>query len=186
MTLFRKAVMIIDDDVKRRKRIYDVLKVTGFDISSAVQGEQAFGCLPRDKPNLIVVNAFAPKVDGLSFIRKLRGFGLGQKMIVVALHAENDDNRKQAQQAGADDFIAENFQPYLLLEIICRHLKIDKIRIPENEFRERRQAVEDLAMSYHKARSRDVNFKGVQLLLPDGRDLSRLMLTDDAGVAKNR
>jgi hypothetical protein len=81
---------------------------------------------------------------------------------------------------------SENFQPYLLVEIICRHLKIDKIRILENEFRERRQAVEDLAMSYHKARSRDVNFKGVQLMLPDGRDLSRLMLTDDAGVAKNR
>ncbi len=183
--LFRKAVMIIDDDVKRRKRIYDVLKITGFDISSAAESEQAFAALPREKPSLIVVNTFSPKIDGLGFIKKLRSYGLGQKMIVVAMHSDSDDGRKLAQQAGADDLISENFQPYLLVEIICKHLKIDKIRIPDDQLKERRQAVEELAMSYHLARSRDTNFKGVQLMLSDGRDLTRLMLTDDAGVGRS-
>ncbi len=176
-----KSVMIVDDDIRRRRRIYEVLKITGFDIFSAANGDQALAALPRNKPSLVVVNTFSPSVAGSDFIRRLRSYGMGQKMIVVALHANNEEEVKAARLAGIDGLLVDGFAPYALVDLICRFLKIDKIRIPEGEFKQRRQVVEDLAESYRDHISRDSKSGGVQLLLPDGRDLGRLLLTEDAG-----
>ncbi|RME21717.1 MAG: response regulator, partial [Deltaproteobacteria bacterium] len=78
----KKSVMIIDDDLRRRKKVYDVLKITGFDIFSASTGQEAMGRLPREKPRMVIVNAASAAVDGIEFIRRLRTYGMGQKMIV--------------------------------------------------------------------------------------------------------
>jgi len=174
--------MIVDDDVGRRKRVYDVLKITGFDIFSAASGDEALGRLPREKPRLVVVNTTSPGTMGNDFIRRLRTYGMGQKMIVIGMTTDEDGEKEKARQAGADELLSELFSPFSLVEMVSNHLGIERIEIPKGEFEKRREVVEELAQSYrqHKHSHKDQPPK-VQLMLPGGRDLGTLLLTEDAG-----
>ena len=182
-----KAVMIIDDDKIRRKKLYDVLKLTGFDLISAVNGKEAIDKIPREKPKLVVVNTESAIVFGTDFIKELRTYGMGQQIIVIGMVAEEEEQRKRTMASGADDTLNQNFAPYALVEMVCKHLKIEKINISEVQFEKRKEVVEELADSYRE-RIRKTKTKEdapvVQLLLPDGRDLGVLQLTDFAGKHK--
>ncbi|MBW1809530.1 MAG: response regulator [Deltaproteobacteria bacterium] len=180
----RKAVMIIDDDMVRRKKLYDVLKLTGFDLISAINGKEAIGKIPREKPKLVVINMNSAVVFGIDFIKELRTYGMGQQITVIGMVTAEEEERKRTRAAGADDLLDQDFAPYALVELVCKYLKIEKINISEAQFEKRKEIVEELADSYRdrmrKAKTEE-DAPVVQLLLPDGRDLGVLQLTDFAG-----
>lgn len=180
----KKTVLIIDDDKNRRKKIYDVLKLTGFDLFSANTGAEAMPRLPSQKPRMVIVSTVSKAFSGIEFVKELRTYGLGQKMTVVGIVSAADGERKPCIAAGANDILQEGFEPYRLVEMVSKYMNIDKLEIPEEQFAKRREVVEELADSYRE-RVRE-SAKGepspaVQLLLPDGRDLGMFQLTEDAG-----
>jgi len=180
----KKSVMIVDDDRGRRQKLYAVLRLTGFDLFSATSGTEAMSKLPREKPQLIVVNMFSVAVSGLDFLKELRTYGMGQKITVIGMVAEDNGESKRVTSAGADDLLDENFAPYRLVELVSKHMGIDKIEIRQDQFDKRREIVEELAESYRERRRKAKKggaSPAVQLFLPDGKDLGTLLLTDDAG-----
>jgi len=180
----KKSVMIVDDDRGRRKKIYDILRLTGFDLFSATSGTEAMGKLPREKPQLLLVNMFSAAVSGLDFLKELRTYGMGQKMTVIGMVVEENGERKRVTAAGADDLLEEDFAPYKLVELVSKHMGIDKIEIHRDQFDKRQEIVEELAESYRERRrkaKKGGTAPAVQLFLPDGKDLGTLQLTDFAG-----
>lgn len=178
--------MIIDDDTRRRKHFYDVLKLTGQDIYSAARGGDAMERLPREKPLLILVNMESAEVGGLNFIKDLRTYGMGKKMKVVAV-VDEDKQKKLATAAGADGFLELATPPFEVLELVAEQLGIDKIEIPPDQFQKRREIVEEVVDSY-KHRAQQSKRPGakplkIPLMLPGGKD-PLMVLTEDAGKGR--
>ncbi|RME21818.1 MAG: hypothetical protein D6806_13995 [Deltaproteobacteria bacterium] len=112
---------------------------------------------------------------------------MGQKMIVVALCDDSVEKglREKSLSAGADTVLPEDFTPYSLVELISEKLGIDKVVIAKDEFDKRRDVVDQLAESYReRKKSAKEPPPKVQVMLPDGRDLGLLLLTDDAGKGR--
>jgi len=183
----RKGVMIIDEEPARRKKYYDVVKLTGVNVSSAVDGTEALGRLPREKSNVVIVNMYTKSVGGFGFVKDLRTYGLGQKMKVIGVIEDFEADASSAKAAGADEVMKPDVEPYELIELACKHLGIEKIEIPKEQMQKRREIVEEVVTNYRKRAQESERLGGrpikVELFLPGGKS-PLLALTEDAGKTR--
>jgi DNA-binding NarL/FixJ family response regulator len=176
----RKAVMLVEDDPARRRELYEVLKLTRVDVISATDSDQAMALVRREHPDLIVLNMFSDETAGIDFLKQLRCFGLGQKMIVLGMVGDEDDVlHKAASMAGPDKLLERSPAPHVVLELILAYLDIEQIEVPENMQAEvgskSVEAAPEVALTADEAGE----------VKPIVRDLSSLLrLTDDAGKKK--
>ena len=183
----RKGVMIVDEEPARRKKYYDVVKLTGVNVSSAVDGIEAMDRLRREQSNVIIVNMYSKVVGGFGFVKELRTYGLGQKMKIIGVVENSENDGSSAKAAGADDLMEPDVEAYELIELACKHLGISKIEIPKEQLNKRREIVEEVVTNYRKRAQESERMGGrplkVEVFLPGGKS-PLLALTEDAG--KNR
>jgi CheY-like chemotaxis protein len=180
----RKGVMIVDEEPARRKKYYDVVKLTGVNVSSAVDGTEAMSRLPREQSDVVIVNMYSKVVGGYSFIKELRTYGLGQKMKIIGVVENSEKDSPSAKAAGADDLMEPDVEPYELIELACKHLGIRKIEIPNEQMQKRREIVEEVVVNYRNRAKESERLGGrpidVEVFLPGGKS-PLLELTEDAG-----
>lgn len=177
--------MLVEDDARRRHQLYEVLKLTRVDVISAVDSEQAMELVRREHPELILLNMHSEQTRGIAFLKELRCFGLGQKIIVLGMVGDEDEQyQKAASLAGADKLLERNPAPHLVLELVLGYLKIERIKVPQNMQSEvGRKSVE---AAPEEALRADEGEKRPEVK-PIVRDLSSLLrLTDDAGKRRRR
>jgi CheY-like chemotaxis protein len=177
--------MLVEDDSTRRHRFYEILRLTLVDVISAVDSEQAMELVRREHPELILLNMFSEQTRGIEFLKQLRCFGLGQKIIVLGMVGDEDDRQhKAASLAGADKLLERNPLPHLVLELILGYLKIEQIEVPANMHAEvGRKSVEAAPAEALEA---DASGEDEQIK-PIIKDLnSLLLLTEDAGKKRRR
>jgi CheY-like chemotaxis protein len=180
----RKGVMIVDEEPARRKKYYDVVKLTGVNVSSAVDGTEAMSRLPREQSDVVIVNMYSKVVGGYSFIKELRTYGLGQRMKIIGVVENSEKDSPSAKAAGADDLMEPDVEPYELIELACKHLGIRKIEIPKDQMQKRREIVEEVVVNYRNRAQESDRLGGrpinVEVFLPGGKS-PLLELTEDAG-----
>ena len=185
----RKSVMIIDEEPARRKKYFDVVKLMGVDVSSALDGTEAMGRLPREQSDVVIVNMYSKEVGGFSFIKELRTYGLGQKMKIIGVVKDSKNDPTDVKVVGADDLMEPDVEPYELIELACKHLGISKIEIPKEQMQKRREIVEEVVTNYRNRAKESERMGGrklaVELYLPGGKS-PLLALTEDAGKKKSR
>jgi CheY-like chemotaxis protein len=183
----RKGVMIIDQEPAQRKKYYDVIKLTGVNVSSAVDGTEAMERIRREQSNVVIVNMYSKSVGGFGFVKELRTYGLGQKMKIIGVVEDSENDSSSAKAAGADDLVEPDVEPYELIEMACKHLGISKIEIPKEQMQKRREIVEEVVTNYRNRARESERLGGrqinVEVFLPGGKS-PLLALTEDAG--KNR
>ena len=124
--------MLIEADPYRRRDFYNVLRLTKVDVISSKDSEQAMELVRHEHPNLIFLNMFDEETDGIGFLKQLRCYGLGRKIIVIGMVGDDDpETHKAASLAGPDKLLERDPPPHLVLELILGYLKIDKIDVPE-------------------------------------------------------
>jgi CheY-like chemotaxis protein len=189
MAYRRKGVMIIDEEPAQRKRYFDVVKLMGVDVSSALDGTEAMSRLPREQSDVVIVNMYSQEVGGFGFIRELRTYGLGQKMKIIGVVKDRLGDPTGVMEVGADALMEPDVEPYELIELACKYLGISRIEIPKEQMQKRREIVEEVVANYGHRTLESEKSGGralsVQLLLPGGKS-PLLALTDDAGKKKSR
>ncbi len=179
----RKAVMIVEDDPRRRRDLYEVLRLTRVDVVSSADGDEAMRTVRREHPELILLNMFSDQTGGLGFLKELRHYGMGQKIIVLGMVGdESAELHKAASRAGADKLLERNPLPHVVLELILGYLKVERIDIPKNMQVEIGSKTVDAAPE--KALKADDNGGKVKIK-PIVKDLNTLLrLTEDAGKGR--
>lgn len=114
-----KTVMIVDDSGSFRTVVKLALQKAGYGVVEAVDGKDAVGKLTGQKLNLIVCDVNMPNMDGLSFLRHLRGTGAYKFVPVIMLTTESQESKKaEGRAAGARAWITKPFQPSTLVEAV--------------------------------------------------------------------
>jgi DNA-binding response OmpR family regulator len=65
-------ILIVDDDPVLRRALRDVLEAAGYDVTDAADGEAALRSYGERGADLVLVDLFMPKRDGLEVIQALR------------------------------------------------------------------------------------------------------------------
>ena len=117
-------VLITDDRLASRKGLR-ALMLTQPDIQvigEASNGERAIQFIKENKPDVVIMDAFMPGMNGLEATRIIKKRWRGIRVVILTLH---DDIREEAIAAGADAFLVKGCPPDHLIQEI-RNERRDK------------------------------------------------------------
>ena len=129
MNMNETTVLIVDDEARMRKLIKDFLKVKGYHILEAENGEKALEVFETEgnKINLILLDVMMPKLDGWSVLRQIRQTS---KVPIIMLTARGEEQDELfGFELGVDEYIAKPFSPKILVarvEAILKRVNGDK------------------------------------------------------------
>ncbi len=88
----KKKILIIDDNKDLNTVLADKLSVSGFETSSAFDGEEGLAKAFETHPDVILLDMLMPKMDGLTTLKKLRDDAWGKtcKVMILTLIEETD------------------------------------------------------------------------------------------------
>ena len=110
-------VLITDDRLASRKGLR-ALMLTQSDIQvigEASNGERAIQFIEKNKPDVVIMDAFMPKMNGLEATKIIKKKWKNIRVVILTLH---DDIREEAIAAGADAFLVKGCSPDQLIQEI--------------------------------------------------------------------
>ncbi len=119
-------ILIVDDSKMTRNFHAYILKSAGFNIKDAENGFDALEKALIDKFDLIITDINMPKMDGYTFIQRLRENDEYRDTPVIIISTEDEaEDKRKGFEAGADFYIVKPVTPEKLLNTIKMFLKID-------------------------------------------------------------
>jgi DNA-binding response OmpR family regulator len=109
-------IVAIDDDADLLRLVRIKLTKEGFEVVTAVNGEEGVSAVLREKPDVMIIDIMMPKKDGYQVLTELRE-KMGKKTpiaIILTAKAETKDIVK-GLESGADDYITKPFSPRELI-----------------------------------------------------------------------
>lgn len=105
-TEFTKPLLLLAENDKRHQReISTILDLYGIKVSAAKNGEETIHLTVCENPNLVLINADLPKLDGFEVTRLLRNIRqFDETPIIVYSESTERIIRKKAFEVGADSF----------------------------------------------------------------------------------
>ena len=108
-------VLIVDDDEGMRELASHVLAQEGFAVEAVADGAQAVMACTRAQPDLVLLDANMPHLDGYAVLATLRAMRHCANIPVVMMTGLDDANSiNHAYEAGATDFITKPLNWFLL------------------------------------------------------------------------
>ncbi len=139
-------VLLVDDDEVNLMLTALALRERGFRLVEASSGERALQLLREHTPDLIVLDAMMPGLDGFDTCRAIRRTsGLERVPVLMLTGLEDDASITRAYQAGATDFFVKATQWSLLAGRLRYMLRASRDRIELERSRAKLARAQDLA-----------------------------------------
>jgi len=114
-------ILIVDDAKYIVKAFKDTLKIYGFRVEDARNGEEALEKYKKLNPELVIMDILMPKLDGVSATKKIVGYDPEAKIIVVTA-VNKFGLEEECINAGAKAFIRKPFKLKELLNTVEKTL----------------------------------------------------------------
>ena len=122
-------VLVVDDDSVSRRVLRDSLQPLGITLVFAQDGREALELAEQFRPNLILLDAMMPELDGFQAVERLRQHPVLGDVPIIMLSAFSDrDNRLRGLRAGANDFVTKPFDRDELRARVITACSLDKAR----------------------------------------------------------
>jgi len=112
-------ILVVDDEIYIVHILDFSLGMEGYEVLTALDGEQALEKARTEKPDLIVLDIMMPKLDGYETCKRLKSDAETKDVPVILLSAKGRNvDQKVGFEVGADDYITKPFSPRKLVERI--------------------------------------------------------------------
>jgi len=112
-------ILVVDDEIYIVHILDFSLGMEGYEVVTALDGEQALERVAEQKPDLIVLDIMMPKLDGYETCKVLKSREETRDIPVILLSAKGRNvDQKTGFEVGADDYITKPFSPRKLVERI--------------------------------------------------------------------
>ncbi len=117
MVVSRIRVLVVDDQQRARQSLTALLTIDPYiqEVRQAAGGSQALVVVEQSTPDLILMDARMPDMDGTQATRAIKQRWPHIKIFVLSMYVEY---RNEALEAGADAFITKGGSPDHLLALI--------------------------------------------------------------------
>ena len=118
----KRSILVAEDSITSRALLKNILESAGYDVTTAVDGLDAYTALKAGTFDLLVSDVEMPRMDGFDLTAKLRSDKqLAQIPIVLVTALESREHRERGIDAGANAYIVKSsFDQSNLLQVIGR------------------------------------------------------------------
>lgn len=131
----KKKILIIDDEKNIRLALKSCLGEEGYEIDTAVNGEEGLLKIIDDKFDLVLLDLKMPGLDGIEVVRRMRSKDIGVDVIIMTAYG-TVEKAVEAMKLGVIDFLSKPFTP-------------EDIRTIVEDILTRRTLTEDKLSSFH-------------------------------------
>lgn len=105
----KKKILIVEDDIALASVYRSRLELEGFTVDHVANGELALSKVIEFKPDLVVLDAMMPKINGFDVLDILRNTPETTNVRVVMLTAlSQPKDKERAEALGADDYLVKS------------------------------------------------------------------------------
>ncbi len=118
-----ERVLLVDDDAVARLLTASALAERRWNVIEADSGAQALAAFVRYQPDVVVLDALMPEIDGFATCERLRRLPGGEHVPVLMLTGLDDEESiARAYEAGATDFFVKSTSQWTLLSQRLRYM----------------------------------------------------------------
>ena len=115
-------VLVVDDEVRMRSSVGDLLQAYGHQCELAAGGEEALGLLSTGSIDLMLLDLNMPGIDGYQVMREVKENYPDTDVIVVSGET-TFESATEALRCGAQDFLRKPYAPEELIRIVGNTLR---------------------------------------------------------------
>jgi two-component system KDP operon response regulator KdpE len=121
-------VLVVDDEPQILRGLGTNLRARGYVVETAPDGERALEVAARTHPDVVILDLGLPGIDGVDVIRGLRAWTATPIIVLSARDQEQD--KVEALDAGADDYVSK---PFGMDELLARLRAAERRVTPGDE-----------------------------------------------------
>lgn len=121
----KPRVLVVDDQPANVRLLEAILEPRGYDVRTASSGAEALAAIDADDTDLVLLDIVMPGMDGYAVCRAIRERPATAYLPVVMVTASGDEQKIQALEAGADDFLTK---PINKSELLARVASLARIK----------------------------------------------------------
>lgn len=133
ITAYRKTmkkILVIEDEQVLQKNIIKILRLEGFEVLGANDGESGVACARQESPDLIVCDVMMPGLDGYQVLQLLQQDVETALIPFIFLTAKTErSDMRQGFEMGADDYLVKPFDADELLRAIEARFKKQEVMV---------------------------------------------------------
>ena len=102
-------ILIVEDNTDSRDILAKLLRMSGYEVTSAPDGESGYVAALERLPDLIITDINMPVMSGIELLKKVRLESLLNETAILVVTAFGDEAAREAIEAGADAAAAKPF-----------------------------------------------------------------------------
>jgi diguanylate cyclase (GGDEF)-like protein len=139
-----QRILLVDDDLVVRAKVSESLEQDGFEVILAKNGDDGIAAYQEYRPDLILVDAVMPILDGFEFCEQLKNLGERLTPILMITSLDDNDSVDRAFASGATDYITKPINLSILRQRV-RNL-VRQSYLIKNQLSELQQANQNLKL----------------------------------------
>ncbi|KJR45738.1 Phosphate regulon transcriptional regulatory protein PhoB (SphR) [Desulfosporosinus sp. I2] len=105
-------ILLVENEVQIQELVRVNLERDGYNVITALNGEQGLELTRRDKPDIIIINQTLPLINGFEVIKTLRAQKDTHDVpIIILSHSDDVMDKIIGLELGADDYLSKPFSP---------------------------------------------------------------------------
>jgi two-component system cell cycle response regulator DivK len=114
-------ILYIEDDLSNLKLVQDILTAAGYRVVMAQSAEDGIQLATDNQPDLILIDMYLPRINGVEVIRHLRTLPQTQQTPIIGFSA-HPESEKKCLDAGGNLFVSKPVTRAMLLDIVARYI----------------------------------------------------------------
>jgi DNA-binding response OmpR family regulator len=111
-----EKLLIIEDDPAIQRGLQMNLRIEGYEVVGAYDGEEGLRLWRQHRPDLIVLDLMLPKLDGTEVLREIRASDPDTRVLILS-SKDHEADKVLGLSQGADDYLSK---PFGLAELLAR------------------------------------------------------------------
>jgi two-component system KDP operon response regulator KdpE len=127
-TMLKPSALVIDDELQIRRLLRSCLEANGYRVLEAATGQEGIAQAAQHPPDVVLLDLGLPDMDGVAVLKRLREWS--HVPVVVLSVRDREDDKVEALDNGADDYVTK---PFSTAELLARLRVAQRHTLPAAE-----------------------------------------------------